>query len=55
MVMVKGFDKYRHPFNLHILVTILFFFSWLRFEHRDYKDTLNLINKVFTKEDIVLE
>ena len=54
MVMVKGFDNYRHPFNFHISVTILFF-SWLRFEYRDYKGTLNLINKVFTKEGIVLE
>ena len=26
MVMVKGFDKYYHLFNLHILVTILFCF-----------------------------
>ena len=25
MVMVKSFDKYHHLFNLHILVTILFF------------------------------
>ena len=25
MVMVKGFDKSHHLFNLHILVTILFF------------------------------
>ena len=25
MVMVKSFDKHHHLFNLHILVTILFF------------------------------
>ena len=28
MVMVKSFDKYHHLFNLHILVTILFFRNW---------------------------
>ena len=25
MLMAKSFDKYHHLFNLHILVTILFF------------------------------
>ena len=28
MVMVKGFDKYHHLFNLPISITILFFYDW---------------------------